>query len=188
MERVQEKECRLASALPEMFSLHRTQRAGERAYIYKGIEGMKNFLREALQVGEDMYEFGAKGGWFDPRMRTFIDWFLKEAKKRNMTFYHIFDHEVQTKVPHVPKAVGQPYKFAPKKYTTESAIEVFGDRVVTFNGLGFGKLEDDVTIFVIVSPHLAESYRLWWQLMWQLLPDPPKGKKRMPKVIPQRKV
>ena len=177
MEFVKEKERMLEMALPDMFSTYRSQRAVQRAYIYKGVEGMKNFLRDALQVGEDMYEFGAKGGWFDPRLTTFVEWFLKEAKKRNMTFYHIFDWDVQTKVPHVPQAVGLPYKFAPKKYTTDSAIEVFGDHVVTFTGLGFGKLEDDLTIFVMVSPGLAESYRTWWKMMWDLLPEP-KEKRR----------
>lgn len=177
MEFVKEQERMLEDALPGMYKTFRTQRAAQQAYIYKGVEGMKNFLREALNVGEDMYEFGAKGGWFDPRLDTFIQWFLKEAKRKKMKFHHIFDWEVQEKVPHVPEAVGKPYKFAPKKYTSESAIEVFGDHVVTFTGLGFGKLEDDLTIFVMVSPRLAESYRIWWQMMWDLLPEPKKSRK-----------
>lgn len=189
MEIVKEKERMLDSALPGLFSAYQNHRAPQRAYIYKGLEGMKNFLREALEVGEDMYEFGAKGGWFDPRLESFVDWFLQEAKRKNMTFHHIFDYDVQTEVPHVPLAVGPPYKFSPKKYTTESAIEVFGDRVVTFTGLGYGKLEDDLTIFVIVSPRLADSYRTWWQMMWDLMPEVDdnskkrgtKGQKRTPK-------
>ena len=41
-------------------------------------------------------------------METFIQWFLKEAKKKGMKFHHIFDYDVQTKVPHVPKLVGKP--------------------------------------------------------------------------------
>jgi len=172
MEFVKEKERRLEMALPDLLSVYQDHKAVQRAYIYKGVEGMKNFLREALKVGEDMYELGAKGGWFDPRLDTFTEWFLREAKKKGMTFYHIFDWDVQTKVPHVPKLVGKPYKFAPKEYTTESAIEVFGDHVVTFTGLGFGKIEDDLTIFVMVSPRLAESYRTWWKFMWDVLPDP----------------
>ncbi|TSC60670.1 MAG: transcriptional regulator TrmB [Candidatus Peregrinibacteria bacterium Greene0416_62] len=179
MEFVKEKERLLDAALPGLFSTYRSQRAVQRAYIYKGVEGMKNFLREALKVGEDMYEFGAKGAWFDPRLDTFLRWFLVEAKKKKMTFHHIFDWEVQEKVPHVPEIVGKPYKFAPKAYTSESAIEVFGDHVVTFSGLGFGKVEDDLTIFVMVSPRLAESYRIWWQMMWDLLPEP--GKQKTPR-------
>lgn len=170
MEFVKEREMKLSGELPELLSLHRVHRVPQRAYIYRGMEGMKNFLREALRVGEDMYEFGAKGGWFDPRLDVFARWFLRKARKKGMTFHHIFDHDVQFKAPHVPKAVGKPYKFAPKKYSTESAIEIFGDYVVTFTGLGFGKIEDDLTIFVIVSPQLAESYRVWWKMMWDLLP------------------
>ena len=178
MEFVKEKERMLEMAMPGLLSTYQKHQAPQRAYIYKGVEGMKNFLREALKEGEDMYEFGAKGGWFDPRLDTFIQWFLKEAKKKGMTFYHIFDYEVQERVPHVPEAVGKPYKFAPKKYTSESAIEVFGDHVVTFTGLGFGKLEDDLTIFVMVSPRLANSYRIWWKMMWDLLPEPVLRKKK----------
>ena len=172
MEVVKEKERLLEEALPGLMNTFQATRAPQQAYIYKGLEGMKNFLREALKVCADMYEYGAKGGWFDPRLESFTSWFLKEAKRKKMTFHHIFDWEVQTKVPHVPELVGKPYKFAPKKYTSESAIEVFGDHVVTFTGLGFGKLEDDLTIFVMVSPRLAESYRIWWQMMWDLLPEP----------------
>ncbi|MBI2030909.1 hypothetical protein HYT05_04775 [Candidatus Kaiserbacteria bacterium] len=170
LEFVEEKQIRLKSELPALLSVYRKHRAPERAYIFKGLEGMKNYLREALKVGEDMYEFGAKGGWFDPRLASFSTWFLTEAKKRNIRFHHIFDWEVQEKVPHIPKLVGKPYKFAPKKYTSESAIEIFGDHVVTFTGLGFGRIEDDLSIFVMVSPRLAKSYRLWWQMMWDVLP------------------
>ena len=171
MEIVKEKERMLEGALPSLLSTYTKKRAPQQAYIYTGIEGMKNFLREALRVGEDMYEFGAKGGWFDPRMLTFTQWFLSEAKKKGMKFHHIFDWEVKEKLPDVPKAVGKPYKFAPKKYSSESAIEVFGDHVVTFTGLGLGKLDDDLSIFVIVSPRLAESYRTWWKFMWDMLPS-----------------
>jgi predicted transcriptional regulator len=171
MEIVKEKERRLEAALPDMQAVFRDHRSAQRAYVYKGLEGMKNYLREALKVGKDMYEFGAKGGWFDPRMLNFTTWFLAEAKRKKVKFHHIFDHEVKTKAPHVPEAVGKPYKFTAEKYSTESAIEVFGDRVVTFTGLQIGRLDDDVTIFVIVSPKLAESYRIWWQFMWDKIPN-----------------
>lgn len=172
MEVVEEQGRRLSLVLPDLQAVYKQHKAPQQAYIYKGVEGMKNYLREALNVGEDMYEFAAKGGWFDPRMHTFTHWFLNEAKKRGIRYHHIFDHEVKEKLPHVPAAVGKPYKFLPKKYSTSSTMEIFGDRVVTFKGLGLGKLEDDLTIFVIVSPTLAENFRTWWQFMWDSLPEP----------------
>ena len=178
LEFIREKEMVLEQALPSLLSLHKQHRAPQRAYIYKGVEGMKNYLRAALKAGEDIYSFGAKGGWFDTRLETFLQWFLREADRKGMKYYHIFDHEVEDHLKKVPNTVGKPYKFLPKKYSTNSAIDIFGDTVVTFTGLGLGKLEDDPTFFVMVSPRLADSYRTWWKIMWDLLPDTTKKNPR----------
>lgn len=174
LEFLREKAQKLEAALPDLQSVFRDHRAKQRAYIYKGPEGVKNYLREVLKTGKDVYCLGAKGAWFDPRIETFNKWFLKEAAKKDITYYHIFDAEVETKLPEVPKAVGKPYKFLPKKYSTNSTIDICGDHIMTFTGLHLGRLDDDVTIFVIASPKLAESYRVWWQVVWDLLPDPGK--------------
>ncbi len=170
LEFLEEKQRKLQSALPSLLSRYQKHRAPEQAYIFKGIEGVKNYLRLALKTSEDIYSFAAKGAWFDPRLETFTDWFLKEAKKKGIKYHHIFDHEVRKELPHVLKGVGKPYKFLPKEFSTDSTMDFFGDHVVTFNGLEIGKLRDDVTIFVMVSPGLAESYRTWWKMMWKLLP------------------
>ena len=178
MEFIREKEWKLEAALPELLARYQSHRAPQRAYIFKGLEGFKNYLRAALRCGEDMYFIGAKGGWFDPRIRTFTEWFIREAKKKRMRYYHIFDADVEHRLREVPHTVGRPYKFLPKKYSTDSAIDIFGEHIVTFTGLSPAKLEDDLTIFVLVSPRLAESYRTWWKLIWDLLPEPrKKGRK-----------
>ena len=170
LEFLEEKQRKLQLELPALLSRYQKHRAPEQAYIFKGIEGVKNYLRLALNAGEDIYSLAAKGAWFDPRLETFVEWFLKEAKKKGMKYHHIFDAEVREKLPQVLKSVGKPYKFLPKDFSTDSTMDIFGDHVVTFTGLGFGKLEDDVTIFVMVSPRLADSYRTWWKMMWDLLP------------------
>ena len=170
-ELLQEKERLLGLVMPNLQSVYHDHRVSQRAYIYKGVEGMKNYLREALKEGEDIYSFAAKGGWFDPRLETFVTWFLQEAKKKGMKYSHIFDAEVEQYLIRVPRAVGQPYKFLPKNISTDCTIDIFGDYVVTFTGLSLARLEDDLTIFVIVSPRLAEGFRTWWKLMWELLPE-----------------
>ena len=177
MEFVKERERRLEGALPSLLSMFREHRAPQRAYIYKGPEGVKNYLREMLKVGEDIYCLAAKGAWFDPRIEKFTGWFLEEAKKKGIRYHHIFDAEVEEHLLKVPRAVGKPYKFLPKEYSTISTMDIFGDRVVTFTGLHLGKLDDDLTIFVMVSPELAESYRTWWKMIWELLPEPRKRRR-----------
>jgi hypothetical protein len=132
------------------------------------VEGFKNYLRDILRVGENVYMVGAKLGWFDPRLKNFINQFLQEAKRKNITFYHIFDHEVKAKGKNTLALLGSDYKFLPEKYATNSAIDVFGDYVVTFTGLKLYKIDDGVTLFVIKDKNLAESYRTWFNFMYDM--------------------
>ena len=179
MEFLDEKREMLESEMPALLTQFQEKKVEERAYVYKGVQGVKNYLRDALKMGEDIYSLGAKGAWFDPRMSSFLDWFVKEAKKKKINYHHIFDHEVREKLPQVPKTVGMPYRYLPKNFSTNSTIDIFADRIVTFTGLGLGKLDDDVTIFVVVSPRLAESYRSWWQYIWSTLPEEKKSRKEL---------
>ena len=47
------------------------------------------------------------------------------------------------------------------------ALHIFGDYVVTYTGVTIGKINEDITIFVIHSKNLAESYRTWFWYMWE---------------------
>lgn len=169
MELIREKELRLANALPRFHSAFHSKRAPELAYIYKGVEGVKNYMREALHEGEDMYILGAEGAWFDPRIATYTTRFLEDAKKKGIKLHIIFDHDARS-IPLPEAALTHAHKFLPEKYDTNSTMDVFGDYVVTYTGTAPGKLLDNVTIFVMHSPLLAKSYRTWWQCLWDLLP------------------
>ena len=81
LELAQEKVQKLEKAMPDFLSAYHKRLAPERAYLYKGIEGVKNYIRLILQTGEDIYTLGGKGAWLDPRLKMFVEWFLKEAKK-----------------------------------------------------------------------------------------------------------
>ena len=169
VELVKEKEEKLNKILPDLRARHQAQRVNQEAYIYKGLEGFKNYMRDLLRLGEEAYFVGAKLGWFDPRLRNFTNQFLTEAKRKNIKFNHIFDSKVKTAAPGFLKMLKNeqtPFKFLPKEYSTTSAIDIFGDQVVTFTGLHLGKLDDDVTLFVLRDKQLADSYKTWFKFMW----------------------
>ncbi|MBX4191729.1 MAG: hypothetical protein KW804_02945 [Candidatus Doudnabacteria bacterium] len=69
---VWEKEAKLKSILPGLTQQYKKTTSHEAVYIYKGIEGFKNYLRDILDIGEDVYFVGAKGGWFDKELQPFI--------------------------------------------------------------------------------------------------------------------
>ena len=164
-----EKQQKLKQVLPVLYKKFHVRVAPQEAYIYRGIEGQKNVFRDLLRVGQDSYFIGAKGGWLDPRLDTIREAFFKEARRKGIKFIQLFDHEIKTLMPGFLKQFkGElKYRILPKDYSTNSAINVFGDYVITYTGLPIGKISDDIVFFVIRSKDLAESYRTWFWYMWQ---------------------
>lgn len=173
-----EKQTELNKLLPELNKKFQQREAPQEAYIYRGIEGQKNILRDVLRVGKDSYFIGAKGGWFDPQIQAAREAFFKEANKKGIKFIQLFENAVKTEMPGFPGYFPGKlqYRFLPKEYATNSAIHVFGDYVVTYTGLPIGRVPDDVVFFVIRSKDLAESYRKWFWYMWEQSEEPKRKK------------
>lgn len=170
-ELIDEKQRKLEKVMPDFLKEYNEKPQLEAVYFYKGIEGFKNYLRDILNSGEDAYFVGAKGAWFDPRLKVFLEKFLSNAKKDGIKYQHLFDYEVKDMLPEVLKSVGKPYKFLPKQYSTPSMIDIFGDHVVSFTGAGLAKITDDISIFVTVSRPMATSYKTWFKFMWDHCPE-----------------
>ncbi len=166
-----EKQSKLEKILPSLKTQFKKTASHEAVYVYKGKEGFKNYLRDILKTGKDVYFIGAKGGWFDKDLATFIAKFLKQAKEKGIRYHHIFDHEVIAQAAELLPALGKPYKFLPPQYSTTGAIDIFGDHIVTFSGLHLKSLTEDVTLAVIVNKELADCYRTWFKFIWDFCPD-----------------
>jgi sugar-specific transcriptional regulator TrmB len=162
-----EKDSKLKSILPALNFQFKKNTTREAVYIYKGIEGFKNYLRDILKTGQDVYFIGAKGGWFDANLQIFIKRFLNQAKIKKIKYHHIFDAEVKKLAPDILKTLGKPYKFLPPEYSTTGAIDIFGDYIVTFSGLTLKNITDDVTLVVIKNRELADCYRTWFKFIWE---------------------
>jgi sugar-specific transcriptional regulator TrmB len=169
-ELIKEKEIDLNKALPDLRKRYAHREGMQEAYIYRGLEGFKNYLRDILRTGQNVYMIGAKLGWFDPRLKTFLEQFLKEAKRKKITFYHVYDEIVKEGGKNEVKILGGEYRFIPNQYSTESAIDIFGDYIVTFTGLKLKKIDDDVTLFILRDEKLAESYRTWFKFIYDFSP------------------
>lgn len=171
IEILKEKEQMINNALPGMKAKYKALEKKEEARFFRGIEGFKLYLQAILDEGKDVYFIGAKAFWLDPRLQHYLRHFDKERKKRKIKFYHIFDHEVKEQKPEILELVGKPYKFFPKKYSSPTAVDIFGEYVVTFVGVEPGKLHEEPVQFMLKSKELAEGYRKFFQFMWDNLPD-----------------
>lgn len=173
-----EKRKGLNAILPDLKNKFGARHAPDEAYIYRGLEGQKNIFRDVLRVGEDSYFVGAKGGWFDPELSPARDAYFKEAKRLGIKFIQLFDHEAKPRMPDIEKAFGKmlSYRILPKEYSTNSAIHIFGDYVITYTGLPLETIPENTVFFVIHSATLADSYRTWFEYMWQRSEEPIKPK------------
>lgn len=173
MEIISEKERVLSNVMPELEAMYNTNTHEQEIYSYRGEEGWKNYMIDMLRIANEAHFIGAKGGWLDEKVKNFFPHFLKESEKKKIRFYHLFDHEVKAQLPEIIPKVGSTYRFLPKKYSTNTAIDIFGDRVYIISKMTPGKLSDDFSISVIVNKAVADSFRTWFQMMWDLCP---KGK------------
>lgn len=164
-----EKQRQLEQALPDLKRKFHRRVAPDEAYIYRGLEGQKNIFRDMLRVGADSFFIGAKGGWYEPKIASARQVFFKEANKKGMRFIQLFDHNVVQQMPDFPKHFEGKleYRVLPKEYSTNSAIHVFGDYVITYTGLPIGLVPESTVFFVLHSKDLAESYRTWFWYMWE---------------------
>lgn len=164
-----EKGQKLAAILPELKKKFHQRATPEEAYIYRGLEGQKNVLHDILRVGQDNYGIGGKGEWFDFRLNSINQTFFKEANRKKLKFYIIYDYDIKQKyknfIENWPGILE--YKILPKEYSTNSNIHIFGDYIACYTGLEPFKTPDNLAIFVIRSKTLAESYRKWFWFMWK---------------------
>jgi len=166
LELIKEKEGKLYKVLPHMQAKYEAVEEKEEAYLYRGIEGFKNYLQDILKAKETVYFIGAKAFWLDPRLKHFLPRFQRERKRLGIKFMHLFDYEVKDQKPEILKLVGRPYKFMPIKYSSQTAVDIFGDYVVTFVGVKLGFLYEEPIQFVMKSRRLADGYRKFFQFMW----------------------
>lgn len=167
MELLKEKEDQLAAVLPDLEDLYNAKPHEEDVYIYRGVEGWKNFMRDILRIGEDVCVIGGKGGWSDPRMSTFLDRFLKDAKTAGIKVKVLYDHEVKATNHKILSLVNNDHRFLPQGFSSTSAITVFGNQTVIQSNIKLGQIDDNAACTVIINQSIADSFRTWFQLLWE---------------------
>lgn len=167
LEIVDEKRTKLQNVLPELRKLFLEKKAKEGVFIFKGVEGFSNVARDILRVGGTIYTIGGKKVWLDPLPYNDpkIDSWWREMKKRGMKSLSLIDATVKADYKRGPRISDVEYRFLPKEYSSPAAIDIYGDRVVIYLG-ALDTINESMVMFFIVSKALAESYKKWFQFMW----------------------
>jgi predicted transcriptional regulator len=169
-EYVEDKISSLEKGLPGMIKKYDKVATSQFVNVYKGVGGLRNYIDLEISVGKDIYGIGGKGSWFDERVLGYV---IRKAYKKYQQAgikSHIIYDEEAGKNPDLVKYIGNNYKVLPRKYSSNSSVEVFGDYVAIYSGMNIKNLEDDITITILKDKTLAQDFMKWWQFMWDMLP------------------
>lgn len=167
LEIVYEKEQSLKKILPYLENIKNKNEIKESAFIYKGIEWYKNYIRDRIRVAEDTYFLWAKWNWVTPWISINLEGnFKKTLEKKWKKVQIIFDPRVRDRKDILNTASWE-YKFLPLWYETPWIVDVFWDYVVTFNSVWIWNFWDKWSIFVMINKELAESYKTWFKFIWE---------------------
>ncbi len=166
-ELVQEGQDRLNGIMPQLEQLYRQPPEKQEVFIYRGIEGWKNYMRDILRVREDFYCFGGKGAWMDKELSSFFPRFFEEAKRVGIKYHHLFDHEVKDTGHPIVNYVAPHYKFLPRGFSTSCSFDVFGPHVNIISDIFLGGVRQDFSFTVVVNQKLADSFRNWFRFIWE---------------------
>ncbi len=173
LEIIREKSDSIEKLLPSLEKIYFSTPTEYKVHTYRGKEGWKQYMKDILRADKPFYSIAAQGAWMDTRVKSFYPGFLEQMKKKKIPMHHLFDYDVKESTHEILNHVGKNFKFLPKKYATNSGIDVFGDRVNIMHQQYLGKVgtDEEIIFTVIVNQNLADSFRTWFQYMWDMCPN-----------------
>lgn len=163
---LEEKQSALNKAMPNLESLYATTPHRQDVFIYKGFEGLKNYMRDIVRVGQDVYFIGGKGLWTHKQLSPFFEQFKRETARKGIQFHMLFDYEMKEQGHQILKELGNNYRIIPKEFSSHSAIAIFGDYVVVYNYASADTFTDETIEAIVINPEIADSFRIWFKMLW----------------------
>lgn len=169
LELVKEKEEKIKSVLPDLVALYQSVPHNDDVIVYRGIEGWKNYLRDIIRVGEDVYSIGAKGTWQDKRLDSVRTQLIQGAKEKDIRMFWLFDHKIMgAQQPYIEQGFNVEYRYLPSGYNSNTAIDIFGDHVVIVTDPTPDCVIDDFSVTTLINQHTADAFRTWHGLLWKM--------------------
>ncbi|QQR78473.1 MAG: winged helix-turn-helix transcriptional regulator [Candidatus Moraniibacteriota bacterium] len=172
MELVREKETKLAEILPDLESLYHGEPRRDAIFVYRGLEGWKNYMRDILRLGKSFDLLGARGALRDPKLGPLFKQFKKDMEKKEIRSRLLY-HEEAARIPGVAGHFGasSTYKILPEQYAHLASAAILEDRVMIFSAVpGVERVAEETTITILINKDIADTFRMWFQFMWDKLP------------------
>ena len=169
-ELVDEKVRALDAALPGLRKRFDEIDQEQSIAVYRGVQGIRNYLQLLIRDTSPRYVFGAKGLFPGPGVASLVrkaEEVTHKHKAQNRVIYQMSERARLAKEGKLNKR----YRFLSEKYSTDTTVSVFGNYVALVTaGIGQKEVRDDAIVFIIKDPNVARDYKKWFEFMWEHLP------------------
>ncbi|MBI4146186.1 hypothetical protein HY489_02505 [Candidatus Woesearchaeota archaeon] len=161
------QETEVVQLLPELRSLMQTPKEDTKVEVFKGIEGMKYFLRDVIKMRKEVLVTGINDIKYKEYLGVAMLQYFRDCKK-----YGIKERVITVDKPDVFRfpvdvASKTEYRFLAEKQFNPTNTFVYGDKVVIVT---WGV---PVTAIMIQNKNIAETYRSNFEYLWNIAKTTP---------------
>lgn len=155
----EEKEKLAKQIIEEINLIKQEAKVKSLAQIFVGIQGQKTIMQDIIDEGKDFIEFASEGK-FEDTLSTYTKQWASQREKKNIKAKLIFKKGTDAPVWKMNKI-----KFIKEEYQSPTATIIYGDKVAIFIH------EEPLLIILIDSKQLAQSYRNYFKILWNIAED-----------------
>lgn len=160
---LEDRKERVVALLPDLERLQQSARRKESATVYKGVRGIKEVYHAMLDSeGAEYNTFG--GGPITAEMMGF-SWWLNLHQRRiekKLPSRQVFDESVRWGGEQIAGGPLTEIRYVDKEFAQFQETVIVGDRIA------IAVFAQNPYAFMILDPHVAESYRKHFELLWKI--------------------
>ncbi len=154
---LKEKQEHLNQILPELNKLAKFKKEEVKVEVYKGTEGLKTVMLDAIRAGQDIVGMGIDESCWKKKLPVFTEQYQRMLKENNIHEYiltkanpeFLFDQK-QTH-----------YKFVSASYFSPTSTLIYADKIL------LTVWEPSLTSVLIENKQLAQAYRQHFNALWE---------------------
>ena len=147
--------------LPQLLADLQTAKTRDKAHLYEGILGVKAITDDILRTKKEVSTFGVPKN-ISEIMKNFVGQYHKKRIDLEIMQKHLYDEDAKDRIKFLNELKFTQAKYLPGAVNSPSTTTIYGDKV------SFFIWSDPVLSILIESKGMAESYRKYFQILWDL--------------------
>ena len=162
---LEERKRDVQDIIPELKVLKSLKKPEDKATVYEGYRGVRSVYDDivrSLKKNDEILVFGARGQDESFMSKTFFKQYTSRRVAKGIKMRIIFNDDAKETGKYYSKLPNTTVKYMPKNMKTPAAVDIFS------NNVGILVLKPTPKIFLITSKEVADSYRAFFDMLWQL--------------------